>query len=176
MDWMLTLLGGVLGLVIGSFVNLVLDRLPLMWATDAHRQHEQDERFEERLRQHLREQTLSLSRPARSFCFSCGHQLRWWENLPVMSFLLQRGRCRSCGQGYGVRTLVVEAGHGGVYALLWGVVSEPLWALWVSFGFSFWASLGYLSVSGMIPPVGKRPLLIAFALIHLGSGVLLLGR
>ena len=151
---MITLFGGTLGLVIGSFVNLALDRLPLMWATDTNRQRWQDQNFGERLRQHLREGTLTLAHPARSFCFVCGHQLHWWENVPIVSFLWQRGRCRRCGQGYGTRTLIVEAGHGGVYAVLWGTIPELAWALWASFGFSFWASLGYLTASGVFPPRG----------------------
>ncbi|MAE16731.1 MAG: hypothetical protein CL911_04740 [Deltaproteobacteria bacterium] len=171
--WESIFLGGILGLVVGSFVNLALERLPLMWGRAANQQCRQDENLGERLCQHLREGTLSLAHPARSFCFSCGHQLRWWENIPVFSFLCQHGRCRKCGQGYGTRTLVVEAGHGGVYALLWGVIPELAWALWISFSFSFWGSLGYLTASGVLPPVGKRPILAMLALIHLGAGVLL---
>ncbi len=170
---MVTLLGGTFGLVVGSFVNLALERLPLMWGSDTNRQHWQDENFGERLCQHLREGTLSLAHPVRSFCFSCGHQLRWWENVPVFSFLRQHGCCRSCGQSYGTRTLVVEAGHGGIYALLWGAIPELSWALWISFGFSFWVSLGYLTTLGIFPPRGWSLLAAGCWLL---AGVLLLFR
>ncbi len=49
-----------------------------------------------------------LLRPRRSFCFSCGVGLPWYDNLPVLSWLLLRGRCRRCGASIGVRTLLVE--------------------------------------------------------------------
>ncbi len=58
----------VLGLIVGSFLNVVIVRLP----------HEQ-----------------SIVRP-RSRCPSCGHQLAWFENIPVASWLFLRGRCSSC--------------------------------------------------------------------------------
>jgi len=78
------------GLVVGSFLNVVVHRLPL-----------EDE---------------SVLRPLRSRCPSCRHELAWWENVPVVSWLFLRGRCRSCGWPIPVRYPVVELAN----ALLWG--------------------------------------------------------
>jgi len=71
---------GMLGLVIGSFLNVVISRLPL---------------------------GQSISKP-RSHCPRCGHFLRPWELIPVISFLCLRGRCGSCKNKISWRYPVVE--------------------------------------------------------------------
>ena len=73
-------LAGVLGLAIGSFFNVVIYRLP---------------------------RGESLSKP-RSRCPGCGTQIRPRDNIPVVSWLLLRGRCRDCGEPISVRYPLVE--------------------------------------------------------------------
>jgi len=77
----------VFGLVVGSFLNVVIARLP------EHR---------------------SLWAP-RSACPSCGTAIAWHDNIPVLSFLALRGRCRACGAAISARYPVVELGT----AILW---------------------------------------------------------
>jgi leader peptidase (prepilin peptidase)/N-methyltransferase len=84
------LLAGVLGVTVGSFLNVVAYRLP---------------------------RGESLSRP-RSRCPQCGTQIRARDNIPVLSWLLLRGRCRSCGTAISRRYPLVEA----VTALLCALV------------------------------------------------------
>jgi leader peptidase (prepilin peptidase) / N-methyltransferase len=67
-------------LAVGSFLNVVVARLP---------------------------EKRSLVRP-RSACLSCGQELAWYDNVPVVSYLVLRGRCRSCGAPIGVRYVAVE--------------------------------------------------------------------
>lgn len=60
---------------------------------------------------------------ARSSCAACGHVLAWFELVPVLSFVLQRGRCRACGNFIGARYIIVEiigASIGGLLAARWG--------------------------------------------------------
>jgi leader peptidase (prepilin peptidase)/N-methyltransferase len=52
---------------------------------------------------------LSVVSPSRSFCPGCGAGLRWFENIPILSYLVQRGRCGHCGRPIGVRYVVIEA-------------------------------------------------------------------
>ncbi len=59
---------------------------------------------------------LSILRPARSFCTACNTQLAWYDNLPLISYLLLRGRCRSCGVRYGPVYLLNEIGLAGLFA------------------------------------------------------------
>lgn len=87
------LVGMVLvGLCVGSFLNVVIHRVP---------------------------RGLSVNEPKRSFCPACGTTLPAWQNLPVLTWLLQRGKCRSCGAPIAVRYLLVEVLTGGLFFLAW---------------------------------------------------------
>ena len=74
-DTMLALGGGVLGLLLGSFLNVCILRLP------------RDE---------------SVVHPP-SRCPRCGAGIAWYDNIPVLSWLLLRGRCRRCGEGVSIQ-------------------------------------------------------------------------
>lgn len=104
------------GCVIGSFLNLCIDRLSLKYQEALREQKLASEECSSFLKEHLKQQTLTLSSPARSFCFSCGIQLRWYENIPVVSCIINQAQCRTCGSVYGWRTLYVEAATGSVFA------------------------------------------------------------
>ena len=95
----------VLGLCVGSFLNVVIHRLPQMleaqWKLDAAYSLGQDVPTPDPSK------ALTLSKPA-SRCPSCGHQIRWYENIPVLSWLALRGRCSSCGTRISVRYPLVE--------------------------------------------------------------------
>jgi leader peptidase (prepilin peptidase) / N-methyltransferase len=79
-SWQLDVLAGVFGALWGSFANVVIARWPL---------------------------GLSVVRPG-SHCFSCKAPVRFYDNIPVLSYLLLRGRCRSCGARFSPRYAVVE--------------------------------------------------------------------
>jgi leader peptidase (prepilin peptidase) / N-methyltransferase len=70
----------LIGLVIGSFLNVVIYRLP---------------------------RGESLSR-GRSHCPACGHDIRWYDNIPLLSFVLLRGKCRDCRSAISPRYFLVE--------------------------------------------------------------------
>jgi leader peptidase (prepilin peptidase) / N-methyltransferase len=82
------LFAALLGAVIGSFLNVVIYRLP------------------------LRE---SLVWPG-SHCPSCGHDIRWYHNIPLVGWLLLRGRCRDCGERISLRYPLVELLTAGLFA------------------------------------------------------------
>ena len=80
------ILAALLGLVVGSFLNVVIHRLPLMLEQEWQAAH--DATPEPR-------PPFNLAFPS-SHCPHCAHPLRWFENIPVWSYLLLRGRCRHC--------------------------------------------------------------------------------
>jgi leader peptidase (prepilin peptidase) / N-methyltransferase len=86
-------LAALLGLVLGSFAGLVVYRLPRMIEGD---------------------EPLNLCFPA-SHCGLCKHPLLWWHNIPVLSYLLLRGRCDFCGGHIGRSHLLIEL----AFAALW---------------------------------------------------------
>ena len=95
----------ILGLMIGSFLNVVIYRLPIIlekgWSRQC-REHLELEKGEA-----AEEQPFSLVRPA-STCPECGHRIRAVENIPVLSYLFLRGRCASCGTRISPRYPVIE--------------------------------------------------------------------
>lgn len=97
----------VVGWVWGSFLNQLVDRLP------AGRDGGESGGGPARNR-------ITLLRPVRSICFACGESIPWYDNLPVLSYLLLRGVCRRCGASIGLRTLLMElAAPAGFAGLFW---------------------------------------------------------
>jgi len=115
------------GLLAGSFLNVVILRLPRRlewdWQRQAREMLELPEQYE----------------PAppgivveRSACPKCGHKLAPWENIPLLSFLLLRGRCRGCGTGISWQYPLVELLTGVLFAacvLRFGPGQEALAAI-----------------------------------------------
>lgn len=81
---------GVLGLAIGSFLNVVVHRLP---------------------------RGMSLLRPG-SACPSCGAPVKWYDNIPVASWIVLRARCRNCRQPISIRYPLIELATGVLFAIL----------------------------------------------------------
>ena len=98
----LTAMTALLGLFVGSFLNVVIHRLPKMMELEWQAQAAElrGETLAERER-------FNLATP-RSRCPHCGHQITAVENIPVVSFLLLRGRCRHCKAPIGIRYPVIE--------------------------------------------------------------------
>lgn len=117
---------GVLGLLVGSFLNVVIYRLPKML--------EQEWTVQSAL---MLSQTppeyppFNLAKPD-STCPSCGHQIRAWENIPVLSYLFLRGQCNQCKNPISIRYPLIE--------LITGALSV---AVIFSFG-ATWAGLAAL--------------------------------
>jgi leader peptidase (prepilin peptidase) / N-methyltransferase len=93
----------VLGLIVGSFLNVVIHRLPLMLEREWRRQCEELSGKEP-----TPQETYNLVYP-RSGCPHCGHKIRAWENIPVLSYVLLRGRCASCKARISLQYPLVEA-------------------------------------------------------------------
>ena len=89
--WYLVTLAFVAGTVFGSFANVVIYRVP---------------------------KGLSVVKPG-SRCPHCGHELSWWENLPLISYAMLKGKCRECKAPISIRYPLVEL----LIGLLWAVVT-----------------------------------------------------
>jgi leader peptidase (prepilin peptidase)/N-methyltransferase len=130
------LIGAVLlGLVIGSFLNVVAYRLPLMMEREWREQCAELAAEADTLPTDAREAGFSLWRP-RSRCANCATPIAAWQNIPVLSYLLLRGRCKQCGARISVRYPVVEAAA-GILALAVAVRFGPSLATVAALGFSW---------------------------------------
>ncbi|MAK90927.1 MAG: prepilin peptidase [Oleibacter sp.] len=98
----------VLGLLIGSFLNVVILRLPIMmfreWKRDTL---EMDTTLPKHPALDNLDQPFNLLKPD-SHCPKCGAKVRAWQNIPVISWLLLKGKCKSCGEPISVRYPIVE--------------------------------------------------------------------
>ncbi|HDS1734843.1 A24 family peptidase [Pseudomonas sp. BP8] len=92
----------LLGLLVGSFLNVLVHRLPIM--LERQWQREAQEVLELPSVEHER---FDLSLPA-SHCPHCAHRIRAWENIPLLSYLFLRGRCSACKVAISPRYPLVE--------------------------------------------------------------------
>ncbi|KVF73507.1 peptidase A24 [Burkholderia sp. FL-7-2-10-S1-D7] len=159
----------VLGLCVGSFVNVVVHRIPVM--------------MQRAWQAEIAEATGSACTPSddgypphydlwrpRSACPHCGHVLRAWENIPLVSYLLLRGRCRQCGHAIGVRYPLVELA-GALLAAGSLAAFGPTVAALAAFGLC--AALLAMSAidiqTGYLPDSMTLPLLWAGLALNLGG-------
>ena len=101
MEWLLRIYAFALGAAVGSFLNVCIYR----WPADQ-----------------------SVLRP-RSRCPSCGQQIRWYDNIPIVSWLVLRGRCRNCGAPISIQYPAIEFITGVIWlsaALRFGFTVEAL--------------------------------------------------
>ncbi len=96
-----TVFAALLGLAFGSFLNVVLARLP---------------------------EEENIAWPG-SHCRHCDHMLSWWENLPVLSWILLRGRCRQCQVPIGIRYPLIEISIAILWATCWLHFSREIFAV-----------------------------------------------
>ena len=107
--WMQAAVGGLFGLLVGSFLNVVIYRLPKMmerqWAAECAEFTGQSAPEQER---------FNIVVP-RSRCQQCGHQIRWYENIPVLSYLFLGGKCSACKTRISPRYPLVEIATGALF-------------------------------------------------------------
>jgi len=108
----------VLGLIIGSFLNVVIYRLPVMMQREWTEQcHEFLELEDDHKKTSDNPATLNLAKPD-SHCPKCKHELTAFENIPILSYLLQAGKCRNCKAPISLRYPLIEAVTGIVTLLI----------------------------------------------------------
>ncbi len=103
------------GLAMGSFYNVLIYRLP---------------------------RKISLINPARSFCPVCHHQLAWKDNIPILSYIILRGKCRYCGTHISLRYPIVEGITASAFVTAIYLSQDPLQmiSLWLLYSGAIVAS------------------------------------
>jgi leader peptidase (prepilin peptidase)/N-methyltransferase len=149
------LIGFILGLLFGSFLNVCIVRVP---------------------------RGESIVKPP-SHCVTCGHSIRWFDNLPLVSWLALRGRCRDCGAGIPWRYPAIELATG-----LWFLIAaEALRNSWLApanvlsfdsgaiatFGVLGFAILGWLTIGLIVIDWQTQRLPDAFTLSGIAAGLFL---
>ena len=127
--WLLYTMVAFVSLCIGSFLNVVIFRLPAMMQQEWRCQCEELLEVPEAKREPAK--VLSLSKPA-STCPHCGHGIRAWQNVPVISYLVLKGKCANCSEPISARYPIIELATAVFSVLtvyLLGPTPATLWAL-----------------------------------------------
>ncbi len=117
------ILTGLYGLCVGSFLNVVIYRLP---------------------------NNMNLAKPG-SHCTTCGYQLRWYDNIPVISYLILGGKCRKCKEHISFRYTVVELLNAALWLLAAWLYFEgsPLYSIAVMIFCSLLICIGFIDLETM---------------------------
>ena len=180
---------GVLGLLVGSFLNVVIYRKPIImmryWLLETGGMLGDGEVWKsvfgqpqpaeltaagQTIDRHLEGlQHLGLATP-RSRCGACGHQIRWYENIPLVSWIVLRARCSACKTPISVRYPIIEAVTGLLFAAAsWKFGPHPVTLAWC-------AALALLVAMAMIDIDTKLlPDELTYPLLWLGLIVAALG-
>jgi leader peptidase (prepilin peptidase) / N-methyltransferase len=140
-------LAGIIGLLVGSFLNVVIIRLPIMMQREEalffwHHQHEQEKTAPQlsistpeavTVPEHLSGR-YSLYTPA-SQCPHCKASVKWWMNIPVVSYILLKSRCYACRVRISIQYPIIE-----IVACLLGILAALSWG----------NTLGYAVTCGMM--------------------------
>ena len=152
----------ILGLMVGSFINVVIHRLPKMLEIGWHQQCAE-----------LRGEDAAPTTPynlmvPRSACPHCNHPISAWENIPVISYLLLRGKCKGCGAAISPRYPIIET----ISGILGACAAWHLGFGWAAAGamFLIWALLALTMIdfdTQLLPDDITLPLLWAGLLFNL---------
>ena len=146
--WLFPVFAAIFGLLVGSFLNVVIHRLPIMmerqWRADC------TEYFPE-LASQPDTGTFNLSIP-RSRCPHCQHQISMWDNIPVISWLLLRGQCRNCKASISARYPAIELLTAAISTAIALTLPASVWSLAVIlFSFALIA-LTFIDIDKMLLP------------------------
>lgn len=136
-----TIFAALFGLVIGSFLNVCIYRIP------------------------LKEEIVYT----RSHCMNCGHQLRWYELIPVLSYLLQRGRCRQCKERISIQYPLVELLNAIGYVWIFLHVGYCLESILYCLATSILIVVAFIDEKTMEIPVSCNYLLALLGVVQLIS-------
>ena len=127
------------GIVIGSFLNVCIYRIP------------------------KKEDIVKI----RSHCMSCGYQLEWYDLVPLFSYLFLKGRCRKCREQLSVQYPLIELLNGVLYCVVWAVYGVSIETLLYALLCSALIVLSVIDFRTYEIPIGINVFILALGLVRL---------
>lgn len=131
----------IYGIIIGSFLNVCIYRIP-------------------------KKENIATTR---SHCMSCGYQLKWYDLVPLFSYLVLRGKCRKCGSRISVQYPIVEALNGGLYLLIFWRYGLSIDSLLYCLLFSALIVLSVIDFRTYEIPLGINIFILTLGLVRIGT-------
>ena len=148
MDIVIYIIAFIFGLVVGSFLNVVIFRIP------------KGEDLAKR----------------RSHCMSCGYQLRWFDLIPLFSWIVLRGHCRKCHEKISIQYPIVEALNGIIYVFVLLLCGIRVESLIYCLAASALIALSMIDFRTYIIPIGINIFILALAVLLLMYRLLIEGE
>lgn len=126
------------GIIIGSFLNVCIYRIP-------------------------KKENIVITR---SHCMSCGYQLKWYDLVPLFSYLVLRGKCRKCDSKISVQYPLVEALNGGLYLLVFWRYELSIDSLLYCLLFSALVVLSFIDFRTYEIPLGINIFILTLGLVR----------
>lgn len=133
------LIGTILGLLFGSFLNVCIYRIP-------------------------RKEEIVYTP---SHCFSCGHQLKWYDLFPVITYILLRGKCRYCQAKISIQYPIIELSNGAAYMGIFAIYGLSKETIIYSALFSILLVIGMIDYKHYIIPNGLVIALALLGIVHM---------
>ena len=127
------------GIVIGSFLNVCIFRIP-------------------------KEESLSAKR---SHCMSCGYQLRWFDFIPLFSWIALKGHCRKCHEKISIQYPIIEGLNGFLYVVILLVCGIQIESIFYCLASSALLALSVIDFRTYIIPIGFNIFILALGVIRL---------
>jgi leader peptidase (prepilin peptidase)/N-methyltransferase len=137
----------IFGLIIGSFLNVCIYRIP---------------------------RGESIAWPG-SHCPKCNHDLKWYDNIPLLSYVLLRGKCRYCKGVISIRYPLVELLNALIYNLVYLKFGFGTDFIFYSLTFSILLAIVFIDLKEMIIPDSLVVAILALSVIHKGANYFLYG-
>jgi leader peptidase (prepilin peptidase)/N-methyltransferase len=128
----------IFGLLIGSFLNVCIYRIPL-------------------------EKTVVKGR---SYCTACNALIPWYCNIPLFSYLFLKGRCKDCGEKISPVYPIVELLNALLYLAVWFLLGPTLQALFVAILFSILIIIAFIDLKHQIIPDGLVLIILILGIVH----------
>ena len=129
----------IYGIVFGSFLNVLIYRIP-------------------------KKENFTVER---SHCMKCGQQIKWYDLIPVFSYIILRGRCRSCGEKISIQYPLVEAVNGTFYVLIFLYNGISALSLLYCFVFSIFLTISVIDFRTYEIPAGLNAAIMVLAVVRL---------
>ncbi len=131
-------LWALIGLIIGSFLNVCIDRLSLQFSKKETRLNLlRSSETPSTIKRYILYRSISIIKPLRSFCYNCGKKIKWFENIPIFSYFFCKGICRECKTVIGSRIIYTETMHFLFYISTGYILNDWFYTLILCIIFSF---------------------------------------